>query len=120
MKALSNRQLGLIGMASIEDFGTNVAYGSRLAYHVTEDYFGELVVGATQTGKTSYELPTGAQAVPEVLLSGHHARIERFRREASLAVTAAARPDVLTAVRAQGGLSKADELWLARHSPDKL
>jgi len=64
--------------------------------------------------------PTGAQAVPEVLLSGHHARIERFRREASLAVTAAARPDVLAAVRAQGGLGKADELWLARHSPDKL
>ena len=31
-----------------------------------------------------------------------------------------ARPDVLAAVRAQGGLSKADELWLARHSPDKL
>ena len=49
-----------IGGASIEDFGTNVAYGSRLAYHVTEDYFAELVVGATETGKTSYELPTGA------------------------------------------------------------
>ena len=49
-----------IGMASIEDFGTNVAYGSRLAYHVTEDYFAEVVVGATETGKTSYELPTGA------------------------------------------------------------
>jgi len=49
-----------IGMASIEDFGTNVAYGSRLAYHLTEDYFAEVVVGATETGKTSYELPTGA------------------------------------------------------------
>jgi outer membrane beta-barrel protein len=49
-----------LGMASIEDFGTNVAYGSRLAYHVTEDYFAEVVVGATETGKTSYELPTGA------------------------------------------------------------
>ncbi len=64
--------------------------------------------------------PNGAQAVPEVLLSGHHARIERFRREASLAVTAAARPDVLEAVRAQGCLSKADELWLARRTPGKL
>ena len=49
-----------IGGASIEDFGTNVAYGSRLAYHVTEDFFAEVVVGATETGKTSYELPTGA------------------------------------------------------------
>jgi len=50
-----------IGTASIEDFGTNMAYGSRIAYHVTEDIFAEVVVGATQTGKTSYELPTGAQ-----------------------------------------------------------
>ena len=49
-----------IGTASIEDFGTNVAYGSRLAYHVTEDFFAEATVGATQAGKTSYELPTGA------------------------------------------------------------
>ena len=49
-----------IGMASIEDFGTNVAYGSRLAYHVTEHYFAEVVVGATETGKTTYELPSGA------------------------------------------------------------
>ena len=64
--------------------------------------------------------PHGAQAVPEVLLSGHHARIERFRREASLAVTAEARPDVLAAVRAQGGLSKADELWLAGRESDRL
>ena len=50
-----------IGMASIEDFGTNVAYGSRLAYHLTEDYFAEAFVGRTETSETSYELATGAR-----------------------------------------------------------
>ena len=57
--------------------------------------------------------PQGAQGVPEVLLSGHHARIERFRREASLSLTAQARPDLLDAARAKGRLSKADTTWLA-------
>jgi len=61
--------------------------------------------------------PAGPQGVPEVLLSGHHARIERFRREASLSVTANARPDVLDAVRAHGGLTKQDEQWLRQHQP---
>ena len=64
--------------------------------------------------------PGGDMGVPEVLLSGHHARIQRFRREASLGVTAAARPDVLEAARTQGALSKLDEAWLATHVPRKL
>jgi tRNA (guanine37-N1)-methyltransferase len=34
-------------------------------------------------------------AVPEVLLSGHHDRIERWRRERRLLATAARRPDLL-------------------------
>ena len=34
-------------------------------------------------------------AVPEVLLSGHHDRIERWRRERKLLSTAARRPDLL-------------------------
>ena len=33
--------------------------------------------------------------VPEVLLSGHHARVAEWRRQASLARTAALRPDLL-------------------------
>ncbi len=56
-----NFEIGtFIGVTSIEDFGSNMVYGSRIAYHVTEDIFAEAVVGATQAGKTSYELPTGA------------------------------------------------------------
>jgi outer membrane beta-barrel protein len=56
-----NFEIGsFIGTTSIEDFGSHMVFGSRIAYHVTEDIFAEAVVGRTQTGKTSYELPTGA------------------------------------------------------------
>lgn len=52
-----NFEIGpFIGTASIEDFGTNVVYGSRIAYHFTEDIFAEAFVGRTETGKTSYEI----------------------------------------------------------------
>ncbi|RZS51979.1 tRNA (guanosine(37)-N1)-methyltransferase TrmD [Sphaerotilus mobilis] len=53
-----------------------------------------------------------ADAVPEVLMSGHHGRIARWRREQQLLVTARRRPDLITAARAAGGLSAADERWL--------
>ena len=49
-------------------------------------------------------------AVPEVLLSGHHAQVERWRREASLRRTFERRPDLL----AQANLSEADREFLAR------
>ena len=55
----------------------------------------------------------GAQPVPAVLVSGHHADIARWRREQSLALTARRRPDLLTAARAAGRLTKADEKYLA-------
>lgn len=58
-------------------------------------------------------LPDG-RAVPAVLLSGHHADIRRWRREQSLAITAARRPDLIDAARAAGKLSKADEAFLAK------
>ena len=38
------------------------------------------------------------RAVPEVLLSGHHGAIERWRREAAQARTRARRPDLLSGV----------------------
>jgi tRNA (guanine37-N1)-methyltransferase len=37
----------------------------------------------------------GGLAVPEVLLSGHHAQVERWRRKAALRQTLRARPDLL-------------------------
>lgn len=50
--------------------------------------------------------------VPEVLLSGHHAQIERWRREQRLRLTALQRPDLLAAARADGKLSLQDEAVL--------
>lgn len=54
----------------------------------------------------------GPLPVPPVLLSGHHAEIARWRREQSLALTAKRRPELIEALRARGGLSKADEKYL--------
>jgi tRNA (guanine37-N1)-methyltransferase len=51
--------------------------------------------------------------VPAVLLSGHHARISRWRRERSLELTARRRPDLIDAARAKGWLSASDEAFLA-------
>jgi tRNA (guanine37-N1)-methyltransferase len=50
--------------------------------------------------------------VPEVLLSGHHGRVERWRRDQALARTAVRRPDLL-AVLDPAGLDKADRAALA-------
>jgi len=54
-----------------------------------------------------------ADAVPAVLLSGHHARVARWRREQQLRITALRRPDLIDAARAAGALSPADERLLA-------
>lgn len=52
--------------------------------------------------------------VPEELLSGHHARIEAWRRQQRLALTARHRPDLLEGARKAGRLTPADEAFLAR------
>lgn len=51
--------------------------------------------------------------VPPVLLSGHHARIARWRREKALELTAARRPELIELARAAGRLDALDEGWLA-------
>ena len=56
--------------------------------------------------------PGGALPVPAVLLSGHHGQIERWRRDQSLQLTALRRPALITAARAAGRLSAADEKTL--------
>ncbi len=60
------------------------------------------------------------RAVPDVLLSGHHGAIDTWRREQSLALTAARRPDLLAAARCVGFLDAADEAFLARHADGQL
>ena len=54
------------------------------------------------------------EKVPAELLSGHHAQIERWRRDRRLEVTAKHRPELIEAARAGGRLSKADEAFLKR------
>ena len=53
------------------------------------------------------------EAAPNVLLSGHHAQVARWRREQSLLRTLERRPELLNAAMAQ--LSKADRIFLAAH-----
>ncbi|TAL65537.1 MAG: tRNA (guanosine(37)-N1)-methyltransferase TrmD [Burkholderiaceae bacterium] len=53
------------------------------------------------------------RSVPQALLSGHHAQIERWRRDQRLAITAEQRPDLIEAARAAGRLSRQDEAFLA-------
>jgi tRNA (guanine37-N1)-methyltransferase len=53
------------------------------------------------------------ESVPAALLSGHHAQIERWRRDQRLALTARHRPDLIQQARSAGALSPADEAFLA-------
>lgn len=56
-----NFEAGLfVGTISIEDFGSSLLYGGRIAYHFTEDLFAEATVGSSKAGKTSYEDLSGA------------------------------------------------------------
>ena len=52
--------------------------------------------------------------VPAPLMSGHHAQIERWRRDQRLAITAKHRPDLIDAARKAGRLVPADEAVLAK------
>ena len=52
------------------------------------------------------------EAVPEALLSGHHARIERWRREQSLRLSAQHRPELIAQARDAACLSREDEAFL--------
>ncbi|MEO7008031.1 MAG: tRNA (guanosine(37)-N1)-methyltransferase TrmD [Caldimonas sp.] len=59
------------------------------------------------------QLAGAAGGVPEVLLSGNHAAIARWRRERTLELTARRRPDLIAAARVAGRLSALDERYLA-------
>ncbi len=65
---------------------------------------------------TRPEVWEGAPA-PAALLSGHHAQIERWRREQRLDITRRHRPDLLEAARQQGRITRQDEAFLAQIPP---
>ena len=48
-----------VGILSIQDFNSEVVYGVRAAWHVTEDFFFEVDYGASKADLTSYEKLTG-------------------------------------------------------------
>lgn len=53
-----------------------------------------------------------ARSVPAALLSGHHAHIERWRRDQQLSLTQSLRPDLIDQARTAGRLSALDEAVL--------
>ncbi|MCU0927668.1 MAG: tRNA (guanosine(37)-N1)-methyltransferase TrmD [Burkholderiaceae bacterium] len=80
-----------------------------------QDSFGAddgLLEGPHYTRPEVLDLGDGAVPVPPVLLSGHHGRIERWRRERALERTARRRPDLIEAARRAGRLDDADERFL--------
>ena len=52
--------------------------------------------------------------VPAVLLSGHHANIQRWRREQSLLRTAKYRPDLIEKAKQSGSLTDEDLDYLSQ------
>lgn len=113
------------GELSIGDY---VLAGGEVAALVVLEAVGRLVPGvmgnaesATEESFTSglleypqYTRPAEYRgwAVPEVLRSGDHGRVARWRRAQALARTVALRPDLLAAA---GGLSDEDRALLAEH-----
>ncbi|MEX2425128.1 MAG: tRNA (guanosine(37)-N1)-methyltransferase TrmD, partial [Thermomicrobiaceae bacterium] len=87
-----------------------VLTGGELPAAVIVDAVGRLVPGVIQEASTADESHTGGLleypqytrpfeyrglTPPEILLSGHHANIERWRKEQSLERTRTRRPDLL-------------------------
>ncbi|MBI1295108.1 tRNA (guanosine(37)-N1)-methyltransferase TrmD [bacterium] len=70
---------------------------------------GGLLEGPHYTRPLSFR----GEHVPDVLLSGHHGHVERWRREQSLLRTIERRPELLDEIASS--LSKADRQFLAQH-----
>lgn len=70
---------------------------------------GGLLEGPHYTRPLSFR----GEYVPDVLLSGHHGHVERWRREQSLLRTLERRPELLDEITSS--LSKADRHFLAQH-----
>jgi len=49
-----------IGSLSVEDFEVNLVYGARIAYHISEDFFAEGILGTSDAGISSYERLSGS------------------------------------------------------------
>ena len=132
----SNIEIGIQdGFISIEDFGTQNAYGLSAAYHVTEDFFFLGEYGRAYAGRTSFEtlggniqLLTGAERrftyydialgynfLPgEVYLGRGHAMTSAFYFVGGIGATKFAGDDHFT-VNFGGGYRVLPSDWLAIH-----
>ena len=90
-----------------------VLHDARSHVQDSFDVEGGLLEGPQYTRPEVLHTDQGDRVVPEVLLSGHHARVARWRRERALELTARRRPDLIAAARAQGHLDADDERFLA-------
>jgi len=82
--------------------------------HEQDSFSDGLLEGPHYSRPEKLALRDVSSDVPPVLLSGHHGDIARWRRDRSLELTAQRRPDLITAARAAGRLSPADEQTLSR------
>ena len=78
-----------------------------------QDSFNPVIDGLLDCPHYTRPETWAGKSVPEVLLSGHHVQIERWRREQRLAISARLRPDLIAQARKAGRLSPADEAFLA-------
>jgi tRNA (guanine37-N1)-methyltransferase len=86
----------------------------KVASHEQDSFSDGLLEGPRYSRPELLTLPDGeVAAVPEALVSGHHGQIARWHREQSLALTARRRPELITAARIAGRLSRADEAYLS-------
>jgi tRNA (guanine37-N1)-methyltransferase len=58
--------------------------------------------------------------VPGILLSGHHAAIQRWRREASLDLTARSRPDLIERALSEGRVEEAELRQFAPNRSERV
>jgi tRNA (guanine37-N1)-methyltransferase len=78
-----------------------------------QDSFSEGLLEGPQFSRPElWSGPAGPVPVPAVLLSGHHGRVTRWRRERALELTARRRPELVAAARAAGHLTPDDERYL--------
>lgn len=80
--------------------------------HQQDSFSDGLLEGPQYSRPEQLTVDGQVQAVPAVLMSGHHGQIARWRREQALALTARRRPDLIAAARQSGRLSAVDERYL--------
>ena len=124
-----------VGSLSVEDFEVNIAYGARIAYHLSEDFFAEALVGTSDAGLSSFErlsggaplltdserqftyysLGFGWNALPgEIFLGGERAYNSAFYLTLGAGATRFAGADRFT-ITAGAGVRVLFRDWLAAH-----